>query len=230
MSQLNQVLYEMLTENTGRALCDSGDAYGRNWQRNQLKTLEDFENEPEATLDVYKGSRGYDLSPTISLFHHLRQSLDLDEFCRKFNALEVGNWNGEFYGTDQNQCDWLTEYGFTSKGNGFNSYNWTASFSQVVQGEYLDRDGERYVLLQIHGGCDVRGGYTNARLFKVECEGFLFEDCNFSVETEDGEVLTLSWYGEWIDGEGQCASDEYLAKFCETIGEGIHAGDHYVFN
>ena len=27
-------------------------------------------------------------------------------------------------------------------------------------------DGEPYLLLQIHGGCDVRGGYTDAKLFK----------------------------------------------------------------
>jgi hypothetical protein len=27
-------------------------------------------------------------------------------------------------------------------------------------------DGEPYLLLQIHGGADVRGGYTDAKLFK----------------------------------------------------------------
>ena len=29
----------------------------------------------------------------------------------------------------------------------------------------LEIDGEDYVLLQVHGGADVRGGYTDARLF-----------------------------------------------------------------
>lgn len=29
------LIYEMLTENTGRHMLDSGGAYGRNWERNQ---------------------------------------------------------------------------------------------------------------------------------------------------------------------------------------------------
>ena len=40
-----QIIYEMLTENTGTHFLDSGGEDGRNWQRNQKKTLEDFENE-----------------------------------------------------------------------------------------------------------------------------------------------------------------------------------------
>jgi len=44
-----EIIYNMLTENTGRHMLDSGGAYGRNWERNQVKTIEDFENEPEET-------------------------------------------------------------------------------------------------------------------------------------------------------------------------------------
>ena len=32
---VEQTIYGMLTESTGAALCDSGGAYGRHWQRNQ---------------------------------------------------------------------------------------------------------------------------------------------------------------------------------------------------
>ena len=38
----------------------------------------------------------------------------------------------------------------------------------MLQGSYLDINGESYLLLQIHNGADVRGGYTNAKLFKME--------------------------------------------------------------
>ena len=31
MTKTKQVLIEMLKENTGKALCDSGDACGRHW-------------------------------------------------------------------------------------------------------------------------------------------------------------------------------------------------------
>ena len=39
-----ELIYKMLTENTGVHMLDSGGAYGRNWERNQVKTIEDFEN------------------------------------------------------------------------------------------------------------------------------------------------------------------------------------------
>lgn len=235
MSKLDNLIHSMLTENTGRHFLDSGGAYGRNWQRNQGKSVQDYIDSPSATLEVSKwerdGKENWDLSVTLSLFHHLRDNLHLDPLCDEFNALEVGNWNGEYHGTDQNQCDWLTEHDFTDKGDGFNSYNWSANFTQVVQGEYLERDGEQYVLLQIHGGCDVRGGYTNAKLFKIDCDDgyFLYESAGFSVESPDSPdgYLSLTWSGEWINSDGQCGSDVDLEQFAKAIGEGIHAGDQY---
>ena len=44
----------MLTENTGRALCDSGDYYGRHWQQNQGR---DFEAQPVSHLRAYVRER-----------------------------------------------------------------------------------------------------------------------------------------------------------------------------
>ena len=38
--------------------------------------------------------------------------------------------------------------------------------SQVIQGAYLDGFYGDYMLLQVHNGCDVRGGYTDAVLVK----------------------------------------------------------------
>lgn len=228
--KLDILLHSMFTENTGKNLLDSGGAYGRNWERNQSKTIDNFINAPTATIEVRKYERNgkveWDISLTLSLFHQLRQCLELDQLCDEFNAMDVGNWNGEYYGTDQDQCQWLEDQGFTADG-GFNSYNWCANFTQVVQGQYLDLSGESYVLLQIHGGCDVRGGYTNAKLFKVTCDdGYLLdESAGFGVETADGEYLTLTWSGEWINTDGGCADDDDIAKFCESIGEGIHSGD-----
>ena len=59
-----EVIYKMLTENTGIHMCDSGGEDGRMWQRNQKKSFNDFKNEPEITKDddlIYK-----------SLFHHVQ--------------------------------------------------------------------------------------------------------------------------------------------------------------
>ena len=231
----------MLTENTGRAICDSGGENGRAWQRNAGKTLADFEAEAPAELAISKYQREgeaaqYDAEVYISLFHHLARALELDPYCREFNALECGNWNGEFYGTDQGQCDWLLENGFTPEGDGFNSYNWSANYSQVIQGQYLKSDaGALYVLLQIHGGADVRGGYTDAKLFKlgqwISEYGLFSEDSGFSIA--DGEdYISLDWRGngELTDAEGDLVSPELLAKVYTLTGGELVAGELFEIN
>jgi hypothetical protein len=107
MKQLDQLLFSMFTENTGRHFLDSGGAYGRNWERNQNKAVEDFINQPSAWLDIYHREasedrpESFDLSPTLSLFHHLRDALDLDRYCEKFNARPVDDWGSDFYGVSR---------------------------------------------------------------------------------------------------------------------------------
>lgn len=233
---VSDTVYKMLTENTGRSLLDSGDAYGRNWQRNQGKTKADFEAEPSALIDVsireWKGEPAADMTVTVSVYHILTENLGLDSYCYEYNAQPVGNWNGDYYGTDADQCEWLDEQGFTPVGDGFNTYNWASDHSQILQGQELERDGERYLLLQIHGGCDARGGYTDAKLFTLPngIESILVTDCGFSAELPNGEYISLSYHGEWVDFDGRGADDEYLLNFARAIGEGVHAGDAFYYN
>ena len=59
---IENIIYEMLTENTGIHMCDSGGKDGRNWQINQKKTLKDFQND-----DYIPYEADYH---TTSLFEH----------------------------------------------------------------------------------------------------------------------------------------------------------------
>ena len=227
MKELDQLLHSMLTENTGRHLLDSGGAYGRNWERNQNKSVQDFIDQPSAYLDIYHREasedrpEAFDVTVCLSLFHHLRDALDLDRYCHKFNARPVDDWGSDFYGVSRDGQRWLERMGFEAAGDGQNSYNWCANFSQVVQYQKLSRDGDDYVLLQIHGGCDVRGGYTDAKLFKFNCDPdyFLYESAGFYVDNlePDNEGLSLEWSGEWINRDGGCADDEDIAAFCRAV-------------
>lgn len=175
-----QEVYAMLTENTGKHLSDSGGAYGRHWERNQSKTIEDFDKEPESIV-VFDKRYNY-FERTVSVFHYLSQ-LELDEVCDEFNSLnrDAKDWDGEYYGVSEKAQEYLDTMGF-SENYTFNTYNGDSDLTQVLQGTWIrDEDGEVYLLLQIHGGCDVRGGYTNARLFipaystnysKVGCDSY----------------------------------------------------------
>jgi hypothetical protein len=231
--QVKKLIHKMLTTSTGRALCDSGDAYGRNWERNQAKSIEDFENQPSATLEVsrweHDGKVHFDANVTIDLYHHLVRVLELDSICDEFNALPVEDWLGDFTGTSEAGDAWLKNKGFTAKGNTFNTYNWSANFSQVLQGCHLEYlNGDTYLLLQVHQGCDIRGGYTDAKLFKVESEYHITdENCGFYVQSEVGQEVSLSWLGEFTNAGGSTDVEDDLKTIYEITGGKVVAGDLY---
>ena len=202
---IENLVFKMLQQNTGIHMCDSGGENGRMWQRNAKKTLKDFKNEPEATLDIADG--WMDIS--ISTFHHLTRTLELDKFCDKFNKLPCSDWDGDFYGTSAKQCEWLEGHGFEQNKHRreFNTYNWDSNLSQVLQGSFLTCDGlGDYVLLQIHNGADVRGGYTDAKLF-LASDYFLMESVAFGIDDNScldvmGSDISLHNY--------QTHQDDYL--------------------
>ena len=246
--ELELTIAAMLTENTGKSFLDSGGDYGRNWQQNAGKTVEDFRAMPSATAEIYvqeyNGETVAEILPCVNIFHLLTGgALQFDDLCRDFNAMPVDDWKGDFYGVSMGGSDWLNACGFEAEGQAFNTCNWAANHSQVMQGQELTREGEhgeeKYLLLQIHGGADVRGGYTDAKLLKLadhaEIYNVLTEDCGFSGDDcSAGDTKSLSWYGEWLNEHGTCADDEDLLAFATACGASLEnpivtiAGDAYL--
>lgn len=233
------LIHTMLTTSTGMHMLDSGGDYGRNWQRNQGKTLADFQAEPAALLDWYvkRDDAGKIISAhpevTTSVFHKLTSGIIWqDDLCREFNAMPCDDWRGDYYGTSVDQTEWLDLHGFEQRRgcDGWNTYNWAANFSQTMQGHDLELNGESYVLIQIHGGADVRGGYTDAKLFRLsdhyEHHAVVMEDCAFSAETAD-EYLGLQWRGEWFNGDGGMADDDDFLAFAIACDGKPVAGDQF---
>jgi len=159
-TRTEQVIYEMLTENTGRHILDSGGDSGRAWQRNQALTLEDFRNEARVHFDA----RYYDA--TLSTFHHLTEKLTYsEEWTEELNdyAAKRDDYWLEIMESFPQSMGWKLV--FTD-----NSYNHESILSQVIQ-YCVYYTGEEYlVALQIHGGADVRGGYTRPRIFSMDEE------------------------------------------------------------
>lgn len=219
-SRLQQLVYSMLTENTGAHPLDSGGAYGRNHERNRTKTLDDFlAEEPEQYVADFDTKYPY-IDRTVSVFHYLAgdgTNLELDEYCDTFNRLVDMARNSDdatmnqyaddcpYYGVLRPCWEYLQSledfeevqrgapYGgrhletFT-----FNTYNYDSDLSQVLQGGYCKIDGDVYLILQIHGGCDVRGGYTDARLFRVGgYDEFLIHQYIWDYEDHDSRVEKL---------------------------------------
>lgn len=234
---LNRTIAGMLKENTGRAMMDSGDAYGRNWERNQQRA---FASEPRVTLDFK-----YGVEAVINVYHYLADRLtlakDLDRKFQRFCARKEHESESYFALVEM----WLATFdhvtGLYGEGSPMtvNTYNGEDLLSQVIQFTLFRLDHTDYVLLQVHGGCDVRGGYTRPRVFEVSgdaacmfdnarasiyCDGDR-EKCGAFWDTENGH----SWHrdGNYGGSDAKTQLQDY-DRTEEEKGETWEAGKLHV--
>ena len=167
-----QVIYEMLTESTGTNFLDSGGDNGRFWQRNQLRTLEDFKKDELVSIDTKYNEI------TLNIFPFLNEFLEYDQDENEhFNDyLKANGFNNDNESTQI--------YFENALFNGFechhiNTYNEDCILSQTLQIIY---SGDIYenetIALSIHNGADVRGGYTDFKIFGADFDGLF----NFSAD------------------------------------------------
>tara|TARA_B100000953_G_scaffold295199_1_gene286046 strand:+ start:499 stop:1239 length:741 start_codon:yes stop_codon:yes gene_type:complete len=195
------VLHDMFTENTGMSMGDSGGDDNRHWQRNQ--EVVDFRDREPFTYS-YDG-KYFDISK--DLFHHLCDALEYDQLA----TIKWERWVNETDEMRYNTMSGVEEYlendgiahEITSSGN---SANDETLLNQVFQ-YVIDRETSQ-VYIAIHGGCDVRGGYTDFKAFEYE-DDTLFDWCRASLscgcgdlrEMTDGSVFTDDlgnhWYDDW---------------------------------
>lgn len=197
-----KLVYKMLTTNTGKHFLDSGFSDGRNWQRNQKKTIEDFSNEDEEK--ILFDAKYKEIYREVSVFHYLSE-LEIDDICETFNEINSNsdNWDSDIYGVSWEAESYLNTFEIKNF-RAWNTYNGESDLSQVLQGATMEIEGEFYFLIQVHGGADVRGGYTDAYLFKSSdfndglIHQYLWEykdSTQLMEEIEDGyhETLTDYW-------------------------------------
>ena len=173
-SPIEREIADMLQTSTGTDMLDSGGLYGRHWQRNRLIT--DFRKTKPLFVNVSTYNGKMEVSFTLSVFHYLTSFLEVNE--------KTDRWNKdfkEFCDREDNQdsgypalCEEFVSRLYqlgeikNEESSGFNSDNGEDMLSQVIQGEYFEGEYPKYILLQIHQGCDVRGGYTAPRVFRIK--------------------------------------------------------------
>lgn len=194
MGTTKEIIAGMLTENTGRHMLDSGGAYGRAWERNQDRN---FEAEQPTVIEWDYDS----ISITHSVFHWLAERLEystkLDaEFHKWAGATEerrdtgwlelMEGWTKHLNETPDDDGETHEVGGVYGEGDPLvvNTYNGEDLLSQIIQYLYFEIDGESYVLLQIHGGCDARGGYTAPKVFEVDGTE-IFDNARAGISCDD---------------------------------------------
>lgn len=205
-----EVLAAMFTENTGRHFLDSGGAYGRAWERNQGKVVEDFVAAPSTTID-WK----YECY-SINMFQWLLANLTYDPIMqRRYELVTMGSEDPHLY--DAEVFAAKMHDGHKSECRSFNSYNGESLLDGVIQGVLFNRGGDQYIALQIHGGCDVRGGYTAPRMFQMNDADYWWDETiEFFCQNDEckwghdgypwAADLNLT---EWIDRDGSFVRDPW---------------------
>ena len=113
-----------------------------------------------------------------SIFHGaFLEAVDEDDDKSYLELMEeFPGWVAEHVSTDDynltNSCDdvFCEATGIYNEGNPLtvNTYNGEDMLSQTIQYTYFTWNREPYIVLMIHGGADVRGGYTKPRVFRVD--------------------------------------------------------------
>lgn len=189
---LEEKIYTILTTGTGRHFLDSGGDSGRHWQRNQLKSIDLFKEEPRAVMDEWG-------EVTISLFHHLVDALKVTRLSEALDE-ELYAFSKEREGSYLEDIEAFIEHIGAEEGYSENSYNRESNLSQVIQYQTFALGGTEYVALQVHQGADVRGGYTRPYIFELADEYALLSEWG-SIECTGEEAHPYEWSSEWlIDG------------------------------
>lgn len=192
----------MLTENTGSHFLDSGGAYGRNWERNQKR---DFAKEPRITTRFSMWGNDLEVEASISTYHWMVRNLEFDpEMQARLDQYaddhHDDNWFEIAEGfAEQDQQRMNDEWGCDSKHfpRTTNTYNETDHWDLDQTLQFIELAGEggydsTHLILQVHGGCDVRGGYTAPKCFRLRTEDYEWLDSAKASSFSAGE-----WYWDY---------------------------------
>jgi hypothetical protein len=203
-SRVEKKLIEMLTQSTGAHFLDSGGAYGRHWESNRHVT--DWGMIPLRSADVWVRNDGsIEISITTNLFPYLAARLDLSKETTRLNAAfkrfaERSENRDESWPVLSERFVRHLKAGGKEIEEGpyaFNTFNGDSTLSQVLQGVYFQLKETFYVILQIHQGADVRGGYTDPYIFEaLEDQGAGMPDMAFDERDISAECACVAFYSD----------------------------------
>jgi len=174
-TKTDSVLHAMFTENTGIHGMDSGGSTGRHWQRWQGVTLEAALAMPDGMHDYNTNTPEYSVF-WISSFHYLRKNLTVtsqsEDLTKRFREFVESKTVGDSYYNSAATLEDFLEIEFPGvEPNGWLTYNYDSFLDQDFSW-YEIRQGREFdpvlVALSIHGGADIRGGYTDYVFFEAE--------------------------------------------------------------
>lgn len=223
----DEVIAAMLTENTGTHFLDSGGTSGRAWQRNAGKDVDAFKAAPAVHLSTWERDGKTVVSHlSLDVFHFLSERVtfdaERDAAFREFANDPERSGDSWFENLEEWRTSDLAE-GLTHR-YGVNTYNGEDCLSQVLQYDaFDDEDGDPVLVLMVHGGADVRGGYSSPRFFTMSEEFDLCDNADFDVvltepEATPADLAQLSAFDEFpVPTGGRTLSVSYRGNAAEDV-------------
>lgn len=210
------IIENMMCEDTGRSLLDSGDAYGRHYEENQKNGIMTGPQKVDFWID---GEKETELNPIVPLYDFLTYNLEVDGDSERFedefyNYIKVNDLNPYSVVDIEETIKVIGEYSGYADLEMINTYNYESVLSQTIQFiMFSDGYDNIYVCLQIHNGCDVRGGYTLPKIFYVENPEYFITrttDAIISCGCRDYNYYDYDYIETYDDEDYISIDDEYI--------------------
>lgn len=190
-----QAVKEMMTEVCDKNLFDSGGAYGYAYER---RANCDKEPEFKVTYELLDNGKLY-IEVTKSMYWHLVNTCqyrhDLTTMLDAYAELK-----NERYGTDLGE-DFFTSFGLKAESDN------TCNIETLLDGTFLftqaySSDGPLGLfVISTHNGCDVRSGYSSAKVFEspdaevlygLDSASLMCTSCDTQFDLSSGGTLILN--------------------------------------
>tara|TARA_B100000470_G_scaffold214018_1_gene195004 strand:+ start:1212 stop:2093 length:882 start_codon:yes stop_codon:yes gene_type:complete len=226
MTETESAIHDMIVEDCGTHMMDSGGDGGRSWQRN--RHIKDFRL---LSAINYEYEKDYGITIGRLLFHHLNDHLTYD----KEETKKLKKWlkkNDKYTNSTSDVEEYIEQvYGGSEDESYYsgNTYNSEHLLSQDFQ--YVTYGTK--IFISIHGGADIRGGYTDYKVFNDNDDTLWIDASQVTMRCKCGSVYSddsgFHWYNddysmETKDGFPVCwkqADDRKLQ--CSECGDIVEA-------
>ena len=194
-----QVVIEMLRENTGGNLVDSGSLYGRAYERNQAV---DFAQQPGAWGRFDCAGSHLHVNGTVSLYHWMTSMLEFDPVLQEKLERHAQEFSisSSWFTVQDDFVQKLFEAGDLARESRVTyTYNTPDScdLSQNIQyiSLYTESDFEpSHLIVMVHNGCDARWGFTAPQCFRIKSDEDYLDAMRLSgVYAGDDSWYITSW-------------------------------------
>jgi len=195
LTETQQCIASQLSENTGSALCDSGDFYGRNYEK--------YSGGVDFTESLRVNKWGAIIPIQIWMNHNLDRSksaVALEKSLLKKLKEKKVEYIELCYGNQEEVLDILKSIEATETCYGGlkfdNTYNGDNNLSQNLQLMIFEFENKEYAIIETHNGCDIRGGYSTGRVYQInDLDDFM--EITLRCDTEDDDEIDI--YGDKVE-------------------------------